>query len=107
MIHRHRRRLTGITVSVLIAGGLAWHHSDVSMAAMHHEDAAPAIEMCLGAFTAVGAVIVAVTMGLVLLGARRGRATPSLPLVRCPAGRHRPTIRAGPAPLLRCCVLRL
>lgn len=86
---------------------IAAHHSGTGLGETHHEMAmSSAVEMCLAAFTAVGAAVVAIVVGLIALGRRRPppRLTPSaLSLSDRPP---LPRARAGPDLLLLLCVSR-
>jgi hypothetical protein len=104
---RLRRRAAGLVLVVAIVGAVAAHHSNLGMDGLHH-DATPAAapEMCLGAFTAIGAAVVAVAIGVLALGRWR----PALLLMpgavlMAPAA-PMPRARAGPPLLTFLCVSR-
>ena len=103
-LRRDRRRLGAIVAVVVCAGAIAAHHSGIALGGGHHEmDMSAAAGTCLAAFTAVGAAVVAVVIGLIALGRRhpplrltatsgrlarrppraRARASPDLPLLLC------------------------
>lgn len=76
------------------------------MSDMHHDGMSTAIEMCMGAFTAVGAAVAAVAIGMLALGRwpdtseLAGGASLTL------GGACAPEARAGPPPLSQLCVWR-
>ena len=107
-LRRHRRwnRVAALAVLVCVAA-IALHHTDVAADQPHHDTGmSAAIEMCLAAFTAVGAAVVAFVVGLIALGRWRP------PLVLEPGGLSLavrspvPPARAGPGLLLLLCVDR-
>ena len=96
-----------VVAVVLFSAAVAMHHTDLSPAdSPHHTGMGEVAEMCLAAFTAVGAAVVAVTVGLVVLGRWRPPlilGPTSVPVAaRVPAARA----RAGPPLLLLLCVSR-
>ena len=107
-LRRHRRRNGLAALAVLVcAAAIALHHTDLGAEQPHHDTGmSAAVEMCLAAFTAVGAAVAAVAVGLIALGRWR----PPLVLqaaglwfaVRSPV----PRARAGPGLLLLLCVSR-
>jgi len=107
MTRRYRGRAAGLLVVFAIAAGIALHHSDLAMGGMHHDGMGPtAMELCLGAFTAIGAAVVAVALSLLAHG--RWRTPPPGP-IRGAAFRRPPQARAraGPPQLQLLGVLRL
>lgn len=104
---RHTRRKGGLCVVLAVTGVLVLHHSGDAMAGMHHDGMGPtAIEMCIGAFTAIGATVAAVALSVLALG--RWRISPLGPIANVELGRRPPPARAraGPPPLALLCVLR-
>ena len=106
---RRRRRRNGLAaLAVLVcSGALALHHIELAADQPHHDTGmSAAVEMCLAAFTTVGAAVAAAVVGLIALGRWR----PPLVLdvagllfaVRSPV----PRARAGPGLLLLLCVSR-
>ncbi len=107
LLQRHRRRIAALTAALVCTTALAVHHSGLAVGDAHHDTGmSAAVEMCLAAFTAVGAAVVAVALGLIALGRWRPplRMTPAALTVAtyCPLPRARP----GPALLLLLCVSR-
>lgn len=94
-------------VVVLFSATVAMHHTDLSAADSPHDTGMSAVaEMCLAAFTAVGAAAIAVVVGFVALGRWRpplllGAASVLLAPRVSPA-----RARAGPPLLLLLCVSR-
>lgn len=73
----------------------------------HHESGmSTAVEMCLAAFLAVGAAVVAVAVALIALGRWRPPLTPTPSALALWASPPLPRARAGPALLLLLCVSR-
>ena len=70
-LRRQRRHLAVITAVVVLAGLLAVHHSGALMDMHQHTGMGAVIQMCLGVFTAVGAVLAAAAVAVVALGRRR------------------------------------
>ena len=106
-LHRHRRRLATVVAMVVCSTAIAAHHSGMAMADGHHDAGmGAAAEMCLAAFTAVGAAVVAIVVGLIALGRWRPplRIAPSA--LWLSAGPPLPRARAGPGLLLVLCVSR-
>jgi hypothetical protein len=106
-MQRIRRRLAGLVLFVALSGAIAAHHSGIAIGDMHDDGMSAAIEMCVGAFVAVGAGVAVVAIGIVALG--RWPAvidlgpTDALPHSRICA----PATRAGPSqPLAQLCVWR-
>jgi hypothetical protein len=95
---RLRHHATGLLLVLALAGAITADHSAIGMSDVHHDGMGAAIEMCLGAFTAVGATVVAVALGILALG--RWPASPALTpagALAC-AGTRAPEARAGPPP---------
>lgn len=105
-VQRRRRGLVCAFVTVVVVCGLAVHHSELASGAMHHEGMATVVEACLGAFTAVGAAVVAVAIGLLAFRWPRTTAC-GAPSSIAPHRSRRAGIRAGPAHLRLLSVLRL
>ena len=85
------------------------HHGGVAMGHGHDEmgmGTAPVAEMCLAAFTAVGAVIVAVAFGAWALGRWRPRLLPATASLVFAADPPLARARGGPGLLLLLCVSR-
>ena len=106
-LNRYRCRLAAIAAVLACATAVAAHHGAIAVGHAHHEmDVGTAMELCLAAFTAVGAGVIAVVIGLIALG--RWRSSPSLARTalwwssRSPL----PRARAGPAVLSLICVSR-
>lgn len=107
-IRRFGQRSASLLALLMIVGAVLVHHSDLSMGDMHHDGEMKPIVMtiCVGMLTAVGAVVVAVALGIYDLG--------RWPLLR--AARPYAAVcdrlpvwaraRAGPPPLLLICVSR-
>ncbi|HEX6944551.1 MAG TPA: hypothetical protein VF196_00050 [Casimicrobiaceae bacterium] len=92
---------------LVCAAAIAVHHAGPLMEhGDHGMGMSPAVELCLGVFTAVGAAVVAVALGVIALG----RWCPAVSLA--PRGLSRavampvPRARAGPALLQLLCVSR-
>lgn len=104
---QHRLRRTTTVVAILLCGvALAAHHGGVGLGDAHHDGGvSDAMELCLAAFTAVGAAVVAITVGLIALGRWRppGRMA-SVSFARVPP--PLPRARAGPALVRLLCVDR-
>ena len=106
-LQRHRRRFALSATLVVLAGALAIHHSGVEMdVGMHHDPMVGAVaQMCVGVFTAVGAALAAVGIGIIPLWRRPVLAPPSFRRavrMRSIAGRA----RHGPAAVSFLCVSR-
>ncbi len=104
-VRRWRRHAAAIALMLTILCAVAMHHAGPAMGEQHHgADLAAVAQMCLGMFTAVGAAVLAVALGLLVLGRWRpallanGMPSP----IRSPA----PRVRAGPAMLVLLCVRR-
>jgi hypothetical protein len=65
---RLRRHAVGLLLVFALGGAIAAHHSGMGPGDMHHGGMSAVAEMCVGAFTAVGATIAACAMGLLALG---------------------------------------
>jgi hypothetical protein len=97
-MHRVRRHAAGVLLAIALSGAIAAHHSGIAMGDMHHDGMSAAIEMCVAAFTAVGAAVVAAAIGILALGRwlTTDELFPAGGLV--PAGARAPEARAGPPP---------
>lgn len=109
-IRRATRRLSRNTAGLLavfaVAGVLVLHHSDLAMPSMHDAGmGSAAVGMCIAVFTAVGAAVVAVALGVHALG--RWRISPLAPTRSMDSSREPPEARAraGPPSLAVLCVL--
>lgn len=104
---RLRRHLAGLLLLLALGGAIAAHHSGIGMSDMHHDGMSAAVEMCVGAFVAVGTAVAAVAIGILALG-RWLSVIELLPTgSRTPAGARAREARAGPPPLLsQLCVWR-
>ena len=104
---RLRRHLVGVVLVVALSGAIAAHHSGIAMGEMHHDGMSAAVEMCVGAFVAVGSAVAAVAMGILALG----RWPTLIDLAPAEAFTHfrtrAPAARAGPRlPLAQLCMWR-
>jgi hypothetical protein len=104
---RLRRHMVGMVLVVALSGAIAAHHSGIAMGEMHHDGMSAAVEMCVGAFVAVGSAVAAVAIGILALG----RWPTLIDLAPADALTHprtcAPAARAGPLlPLARLCVWR-
>jgi hypothetical protein len=106
-MRRLRRHAAGVLLTIALSGAIAAHHSGIAMSDMHHDGMGTAIEMCIGAFTAIGAAVVAVAIGILALG-RWPTPVDLFPTAgRLPIGARAPEARAGPHPLFsQLCVWR-
>lgn len=105
ILQRHRRHLMAFIAVLVCAAAITMHHSGLATGDAHGGmEMGAAAEMCLAAFTAVGAAVLAVALGLISLG--RWRPTRSLlpTAVLWLAPSPMPRARAGPALLLLLCV---
>jgi len=106
LLRRRRRQLALVAAIMALGAVIAVHHSTLPMDAMHQGmDVGTVAELCLGVFAAVGAVVVAIALGIVALGRWRpvlSLAPATLATVRAPAPRG----RDGPALLRLLCVCR-
>lgn len=99
-LHSGRRRLATTLVVFGLLGAVGLHHSvlamDHGMPGMHHDAASTAMQVCLGAFAAVGAAVAALSLGVVGLGRWRPLllATLSRDLLEAPG--RTPRARDGP-----------
>jgi apolipoprotein N-acyltransferase len=105
-LRRQQRRAAMIFAVLAVAFVIAAHHSGVRMD-MHQDAGMSAVaQMCLGVFTAVGAILIAVGLAVLALGRWRPTLTlsPSAPLPASPV----PVARArhGPAAVSFLCVSR-
>jgi hypothetical protein len=64
-MRRVRRHAAGVLLAIALSGAITAHHSGIAIGEMHHDGMNAAIEMCVGAFVAVGA---AVAIGILALG---------------------------------------
>lgn len=105
---RFRNRRTATLAALLMAMAIAAHHSAIGMSdGMHHGMGMNVVaEICLGVFTAVGAAVASVAVGLV----RLGRWRPPSPLLAsglsAAVAAPLPRARAGPPLLSLICVCR-
>ena len=103
---RLRRHVAGLLLVCALGSAIAAHHTGIGMSDIHHDGMSTAIEMCMGAFTAVGAAVAAVAIGMLALGRwpttieLAGGASLTL------GGACAPEARAGPRPLSQLCVWR-
>lgn len=102
---RHHAALAALFVALIAVLGL--HHGAPTIGAAHHDSEVVAVtEMCVGVFTAIGAVVVAVGLTLIAFGRRRPA------ILHHPRGVLRtarlpfPRVRAGPTLLVLLCVSR-
>jgi hypothetical protein len=104
---RLRRHLAGLVLVAALSGAIAAHHSGIAMGEMHHDGMSAAIEMCAGAFVAVGAAVAVVAIGILALG-RWPTLIEVAPADALPHSRIcAPAARAGPfPPLAQLCVWR-
>jgi hypothetical protein len=103
---RLRRHLAGLVLLAALGTAIAGHHTGLTAPDMHHDGmGAAAVEMCLGALTAVGATVAAVAIGVLALGRWPTVAEPGGAAVAL-AGARAPEARAGPPPLAQLCVWR-
>lgn len=106
-MRRWRHRAAALALVLALVGVVAVHHAAPAMSNAHHDSGVVALaEMCLGVFTAVGAAVVAVALGLLALGRWRPAILLSLGGVLEHPRALRPRTRAGPALLLLLCVSR-
>jgi hypothetical protein len=106
-LQRHRRHLVAFVAMFVCAAAIVVHHSGAAPGDAHGGmQMGAAVEMCLAAFTAVGAAVLAVVLGLISLG--RWRPTRSLLPAAASwlAPSPMPRARAGPALILLLCVSR-
>ena len=103
---RLRHHLAGLLLVCALGTAIAAHHSGVAMPDMHHDGVSAAIEMCLGAFTALGAAVAAVAIAMLALC--RWPSVSKLPdgASLTLGGACAPEARAGPPPLAQLCVWR-
>jgi hypothetical protein len=104
---RLRRGAAGVLIVLALGAVIAAHHSGPVAGDMHHGDMGTVVELCLGVFTAVGAVVAAIAI------ARRSLGRWIRPHALVPSGvavvRRRLTVepRAGPPPQSLLCIWRL
>ncbi len=108
-MHRQRRRLAALGAVLVCALAISVHHSGMAMSHGHDEGGmvtSAVAEMCMAAFTAVGAAIVAVALGAWAMGRWRPQLllAPSSMLFAADAPLAR--ARGGPGLLLLLCVSR-
>lgn len=104
-----RRRMTMVIVAVGLFGAIVAHHSGLQqdeMSGMHHDGSAAVMQMCLGAFAAVGAAVIAVALGSFALERRRPLSLPCLDDVALHVRSLRYRAREGPPSLPLLCVWR-
>ena len=82
-MRRLRHHAAGMLIILALAGAIAVHHAGVSLQDTHHDGMTAAIELCLGMFTAVGATVAALALGVLALARWR------TPLAVGPAGAMR------------------
>jgi len=106
-MRRWRDHAAALGLVLALVGVVAVHHAAPVMSNMHHgSDMVAMAEMCLGVFTAVGAAVVAVALGLLALKRwRRAILSCSRGVLEHPRA-PQPRTRAGPALLLLLCVSR-
>ena len=102
-IRRKRRYGAAIVVVLAVSAAIAAHHALPSAGSMHHDGGVPAVELCLGVLTVVGAAVAAVALALVAPRRLRGRLVLRRPPVVVLTPLPLPQARAGPAFL---CVMR-
>jgi type IV secretory pathway VirB2 component (pilin) len=107
LTRRLGRRVAGMFALLCVLGAVGVHHSGVAMDEMHHDGMAETVlEVCLGALSALGAVVAAVAIGMIALGRwplrRLDPAGLAVRAVRTPSLRP----RAGPSALVLLCVSR-
>ena len=91
---------------IVLLAAVGAHHSP-SLGDLHHgSEMAAVAQLCLGVFTAVGAAVVAVTLGLIALGRWPPLARPGSSRERNVSRPPEPRARAGPALLVLLCVSR-
>ena len=104
-LRRLRRSLAVVVLMLGLGGAVAFHHgAPAQMHDGHHGmDMGTVIELCLGAFSAVGAAVVAITLGMLSLGRWRPLLTLAPAGVLFAPRPPEPQARAGPTFL---CVFR-
>ena len=108
-LHRQRRRLTALGAILVCALAISVHHNGMATSHGHGEMgvSVPAVaEMCLAAFTAVGAAIVLVALGAWALGRWRPRLFLAPTSVLLAADAPLAQARGGPELLRLLCVSR-
>lgn len=103
---RFRRQGAGVLLVVVLAGMIAFHHGRTSVAHVEHDGMTAVVELCVGAFTAVGTAIAAVTLGVLALGRWPTQLCPLLGGGLVVATTRAPGARAGPRLLSELCVWR-
>ncbi|MCA1698641.1 MAG: hypothetical protein LC790_06975 [Actinobacteria bacterium] len=104
-LRRQRRNLAVIAAGLTLAGAIAAHHSGGLMD-MHQDTGIGAIvELCLGVFTAVGVVLVAVGLRVVALRWPRAPIALAAGAMRA-LGAPGARARHGPAAVAVLCVSR-
>jgi hypothetical protein len=101
-----RRRLTVLLAVVVVAGAITAHHSGLLMDMHHGAGMSSVVEICLGVFSAVGAALVAVSMGVLALGRWRPAGALWVPAMRRVAGAPTARTRHGPFVVCVLCVSR-
>lgn len=105
LTRRLGRNTAGLLVGLAVSGAIVAHYGAMSADGMPgHHDVSAAVEMCLGMFTAVGAAVVAVAIGILALG--RWPSIELLPPGAVAVGIGCAEARAGPGPLSLLCVWR-
>jgi hypothetical protein len=106
-VHRRLRRLRRdvalVALMLALGGAVAVHHGAPAMVGDHHGMDIGVVELCVAAFSAVGAAVVAIALGLVALGRWRPPTTSSPVALVLASSLPLPRSRAGPAFL---CVFR-
>jgi hypothetical protein len=105
LLERHRGRLAALAAVLACATAIAVHHAGPMDGKHGGMGMSASAQLCLAAFTAVGAAVVVVALGVIGLGRWRPplRLAPSAAWLGAPP---LPRARAGPALLLLVCVSR-
>lgn len=107
LLKRGRRHAALVVLVVAVGCAVAAHHGGAVMDDGHGSmDMGAVAQMCLAAFTAIGAAVAAVSVGLLALGRRRTAALLSAPGIPWTPRLERARARAGPALLCLLCVSR-
>lgn len=105
LLRRRRHQLAVLSTVFAFGALIAVHHSAPSMGDMDHGGMGVVAQTCLGIFAAVGAAVVAVAVGIIMLARWRPvimRVPATSAVTRAPAPRG----RDGPALLCLLCVCR-